>query len=346
MQNDSTPRRHHYLPQFYLRGFTDKGYNGKNGRLRVLDFSIAKCYTSSPKNMANIRDYYTLVDNEGQPNYRVETELLCRIDSEAARVIREIEKTKKRPGRNDWLSLCEFVASLQVRIPHFRQANYEVAQHIFDIFAESAVRSPEDFQPIAEKYEAHTGKPLEVSFEQATQAVSSGELEIQVPRNQNVLAMMALIPQIAEIAAEMTPHLLVATGLGRFITGDIPIHKYDNNQDRRGLGLMGIGWASSDIEISIPLTKNTCLVLDRNEEVPFCLPANDFCVANCNYFRMAACAQLLFADNGNFPFLGDPATVEWGEERAMEKFCGTKNRHAISILGGTINRRPPKTVRR
>ena len=29
MSKDSIPKRHHYLPKFYLRGFSDKGFGDK-----------------------------------------------------------------------------------------------------------------------------------------------------------------------------------------------------------------------------------------------------------------------------------------------------------------------------
>jgi hypothetical protein len=87
------PRIHHYLPKGYLRGFTNFGFRKKNGKIRVVDFEIGKCFTTAPKQVAAIRDYYTFVNQQGQADYRFETDFLSKLDGDAARIIQTIEQT-------------------------------------------------------------------------------------------------------------------------------------------------------------------------------------------------------------------------------------------------------------
>jgi hypothetical protein len=52
------PRKHHYLPQFYLAGFTKT--DARDGRLWVFDKRKLKQWATSPADAAAIRDYNTL----------------------------------------------------------------------------------------------------------------------------------------------------------------------------------------------------------------------------------------------------------------------------------------------
>ena len=55
----SIPRAHHYLPQFYLRGFS------REDRLWVYDRYKNEYRNQTPKNIAVERDYYTVTDENG-----------------------------------------------------------------------------------------------------------------------------------------------------------------------------------------------------------------------------------------------------------------------------------------
>ena len=51
------PKSHHYLSQFYLGGFTDNGT--KEGSLICLDLKTAKCFTTTPANVACRKHLFT-----------------------------------------------------------------------------------------------------------------------------------------------------------------------------------------------------------------------------------------------------------------------------------------------
>jgi uncharacterized protein DUF4238 len=60
MGKDSKPRRHHYIPQFYLRGFgADKGL------VRVVDLRAKKHFACSADNIAHVRDFYAFEKPDG-----------------------------------------------------------------------------------------------------------------------------------------------------------------------------------------------------------------------------------------------------------------------------------------
>lgn len=54
------PRKHHYLPCFYLAGFTIAGSDCD--RLYVFDQQQIKSWPSTPRNAAHERDFYAEID--------------------------------------------------------------------------------------------------------------------------------------------------------------------------------------------------------------------------------------------------------------------------------------------
>lgn len=56
IMTDSTPRWHHYLPAFYLTGFTAS--QRRDDSLLVLDMEQRKEWRSKPDKLAYIRNYY------------------------------------------------------------------------------------------------------------------------------------------------------------------------------------------------------------------------------------------------------------------------------------------------
>ena len=65
IRQEAEPRRHHYVPQCWLAGFTETGEN--DGRLWVTDFSRQQQWPTTPANAGHIRDFYRLADPAPDP---------------------------------------------------------------------------------------------------------------------------------------------------------------------------------------------------------------------------------------------------------------------------------------
>lgn len=341
----NAPRMQHYLPQGYLRGFAPQGHGNKTGKLRIIDLLERKCFSAGPQDVAKVRDYYVFINTQGEADYRIETELFNRVDNDAARIIRQIDQTQSIPKGGDWEALCAFIAFMQLRTPQFRQANQEVAQHAFDLMANDTFSSREAFEESKKRFEAQAGEVLTENYEAFKDDFRSGDYIVEPHRNEHIQFMLGLAPRIAEIAQRMTPYLLFTTGKGRFVTGDVPIHFWDTNEERRLSRLLGVGWMTKGVEVSIPLTSRCCLVLTWGG-YPDVLPATDFAVANCNYFRAAMTRQYVFGPHADVPLLLND-TIVWGEQRFIEHFAnGKETQPGIEITGGPIPRRRPHRARR
>jgi len=66
MGKESIPRKHHYIPRFYLRGFSDLGFGKEKGKVCVIDLRTKKHLTTTADNIALVGDYYAFENVEGQ----------------------------------------------------------------------------------------------------------------------------------------------------------------------------------------------------------------------------------------------------------------------------------------
>src|ERR1041384_1076630 len=105
----SNPKRHHYLPQFYLEGFT------RNGMLCVFDREKNEYRNQRPKDTAVIRHLYTWTDESGEKHYDLE-QMLSLVEGRAKLVIQAIEKGAN-PSPLQRCHLAWFLALLACRVP-------------------------------------------------------------------------------------------------------------------------------------------------------------------------------------------------------------------------------------
>lgn len=110
-------RHHHYVPQFYLAGFTATG--GDGGPLHVLDCEKRRIWKSTPKGTAHERDFYAVDLRLDNDRMAVEKKL-GECEGKWASVLREIHQNKSLPQGNALDDLLEFVSFMAVRVPRNR----------------------------------------------------------------------------------------------------------------------------------------------------------------------------------------------------------------------------------
>lgn len=109
---------HHFVPQFYLSGFTANGR--KNGKLWESDLGGGTQQQASPAAVAKRKGFYR-VKLEGEDPEAVENELQ-KIETAAAPIIKKIAATGCPPaGRDELHALLKFAGIQAVRIPKERR---------------------------------------------------------------------------------------------------------------------------------------------------------------------------------------------------------------------------------
>lgn len=111
--------RHHYLPKFYLRGFTLDG--GERDRLYEFDRERSKLIPSSPRKSAHIRRFYE-VDLGGarHPDF-VEDRFGDSVEPKCAAAVRDALAAEMVPCPAVAIELASLVALLAIRVPYARR---------------------------------------------------------------------------------------------------------------------------------------------------------------------------------------------------------------------------------
>jgi hypothetical protein len=119
----SVARKHHFIAQSFLRGFSDT-----EGRLHVYDLETGKERRVNPKEVAHQRDFYAVNIPGVRPDI-LETEF-SRVEGASVEVIRRIEMDKTLSTTDDFGQLLYFIALQAVRGPDHRRRMEEMTSDL------------------------------------------------------------------------------------------------------------------------------------------------------------------------------------------------------------------------
>jgi len=109
-------RKHHFIPEFFLAGFTQTGL--KDTLLCVFDKKEVRQLKLLPKNIAMSKGFYAI---KTTPHSKIKPDELERLigqfENEVAPIIREIGNTEKLPRGKEFILLLHFFALLAARTP-------------------------------------------------------------------------------------------------------------------------------------------------------------------------------------------------------------------------------------
>lgn len=120
-------KRQHYLPRFYLAGFT-----GADGCVAVYDREADQVRRQQPINTGLDGHLYTVVDDQGRKRYELE-DVLSKIESDAAQHLPKLVAGQPLSAAARG-TIAHFAGVMAVRTPDFissiRHANGELLKHV------------------------------------------------------------------------------------------------------------------------------------------------------------------------------------------------------------------------
>jgi hypothetical protein len=114
----SQPRKHHYVPKFYLAGFTDNQI--ADGDLHIVDTSRLKTWVAKPKEAAHQRDFHEVEIGPETDPMAVE-KILGQCEGKWSTVLRNVLEKLSLPNDDTFGDLMMFVAFMAVRVPRIRE---------------------------------------------------------------------------------------------------------------------------------------------------------------------------------------------------------------------------------
>jgi hypothetical protein len=111
-----TARRHHYVPQCYLKGFV---HDRENPKLFVIDGKERKSFVTAPANVAAERDFHT-IDIEGHPPDALEN-AFSGFETELDQALRRIVAARSIQDENDRAYLFNLIGMQATKHPQLRK---------------------------------------------------------------------------------------------------------------------------------------------------------------------------------------------------------------------------------
>ncbi|HUV66799.1 MAG TPA: DUF4238 domain-containing protein [Sedimentisphaerales bacterium] len=231
-------RKHHYLPQFYLRGFSN---NGKS--IFQIEKRGGRGYHCPIRDAAEIRDYHKLDYDGAKDPYAVENQL-AKVEGQLAEALTHVIEsgidTDVAHAR-----LVEFVSLMRLRVPAFKQ-------FVEKFFGQVVLSSGKILEHKGKLPPAPKG--LENIF--ARDGVSISIL------NWICLHFMfkqAFDQNTLKLLASMTPSILRVPEGTSLLTCDQPVALF--HPDANPTDPYGVGFAHRAIQVSIPLCRGALLLL-------------------------------------------------------------------------------------
>lgn len=244
-------KKHHYIPVFYLNGFTNL-----NGYLWVYDKDDKGLFESSPEGIAYENHYFSFMTPEGEKDSETVENFFMDLEGESSKVVRKI-LAGETLTEDERVTFAVFVSSMMVRVPNLRNnIRSSTADMIKNLTAFIAAHK-ENFTGMIERYKKETGQKIDIPVEELRQWAADPEnYTVEVDQQYATGMALSLMDRFVPIFFNMKWAFLKATGDFNFMTGDNPLHYTDPTHDFRSP--YGVGLFSRNIQVTLPLSKGIC----------------------------------------------------------------------------------------
>jgi hypothetical protein len=287
------PRAHHYVPIFYLKGFTsplprDQGYlwvYEKNKPIRK----------SKPINEAHERDLYSYEDNEGASQHLEAG--LSKIESTFAPFFQEIDRGYHDFQPDESEGLAVFMALLWVRGPVGRDFVNRISAETMKFATKEFAKDAERFKIEYEGYLEKAGTKTKLSADEMRAYILGDDWGVEQKNHGYTLKrMFEGLPFVISLLRGKAWEVLCTEDDQYFCTSDCPVVTI--LPERTGVVSVGAGFGMPGVEVFFPLTKGKCLVLrDRAKRSRELISGK--MVREINKFMMVGARRFIYASEKN-----------------------------------------------
>ncbi|MEN6372272.1 MAG: DUF4238 domain-containing protein [Armatimonadota bacterium] len=288
-------RRHHYLPQSYLRGFTADETKGSG--LYVFDLELRKAIGKrSLKSIAFEEDWHT-VDFPGMAPDICET-TLGRFEQQAIETIRKVTSNLTF-NYDDLSTLISFVSLIAVRVPRFRAGVIAELENLTGEPFESAASEPKNWDDIIKLLSSVDSG---WSQKHSDYFLSGGHKYIANPKNYHFFTTQIAQEAIYDLLEQRNWNLFVAEeGSGNFICSDNPVGLIHSPPR---LDFHQPWFGDKDTVVTFPLTRRVALV-GRFEDESFVMHVDRKWVATLNNQTILDAWRYLYGPQKDFYWTPD-----------------------------------------
>ncbi|MBM4064561.1 MAG: DUF4238 domain-containing protein [Planctomycetes bacterium] len=274
----------HYIPQFYLREFTDpETPNGHEPYVWIYEHESKNWKKKSPKNIASKPDFYSFVDQEGKRRNEIEKGLSI-IEGKTASIYRNKICTRQCLTLQEKATIAEFVTLMITRVPRFHNIIDSSTSEIVIRMMEMYKARPDAVKKFKEEYEKDIGKKLPDDFDESW--FDHSRYKINASKS---FILETMVTQIdAKIIFDMTWTFLHTSEKAWFITSDNPFSMRNPKSNSPWYGH------------SIPLSRQICLLATWNKGLRPHIDVPQLVVEELNHDRIAASDKFIISPQNDF----------------------------------------------
>jgi len=282
-------KKHHYIPRFYLKGFTLT----KKSSLIVFDKKDNSFYQSSISNIAMENNYYSFLQPNGEKDQESFEKFFNTIETKASEIIISVKKQKKLTEEEiDWFSI--FIALFRLRVPKWRRFTEEVILRIFEKFAREMVIDPERLKSIVDRFEENSGEIFDIPLDKLREMILDNKIKISINNHViSLLLMSKMLFTFASILAQMNWAFLETHSSFSLVTCDNPIFYNDPFRDNQSI--YGLGLTTKTIELTLPVTKNIALLMTWDNNKQGYYKINQETAKSINHRTIASADRFIYA---------------------------------------------------
>lgn len=248
----SEPKRHHYLPQFYLENFC------RDGLLWVYDRERNEYRQQTPLNTALQNQYYTALTPDGKQTVEIE-KFLSVIEGLAKPIITKVDN-KNPISLQEKETLAIFISFLKTRVPDYGKAVNEMFEKTMKKINLRMFSSEKQAAAIIKKYEEDTRQKIDLSPKSLIDFVQGERYDLEISKEWRLEMMMSLGSELIRFFLNMDWLFLEAPNRSSFITSDNPFVLVPP-KDYNPRGFYGVGMITKGAKKVIPLSSKTCLIM-------------------------------------------------------------------------------------
>jgi hypothetical protein len=305
-------RRHHFVPVFYLAGFTPSG--STDDRLSVLDLPTGKTWGARPSAIGFEKNLYAFDHPSADPN-TVEDILSDRVEGPMAQIMASLSDQSLPLGPEDYETLMRFLAMLAIRVPRIRRREREDTRRVEQFATEMMMQHPASFQGLVEQLEREGVRlPEGADLEAMRQEVLANPPPL-MDQNWHMETMLEIAEELVPVFGARSWSLLVAEEeAGDFICSDSPVAMMSTDPRRQR---MPMGFGCEDVIVTAPLSRRMAL-FGKFGGHSIMMKVDRPMVAFINQRTAVFAERHLYASNLDFPIaLRDGSVGAWSEYRAQ-----------------------------
>ena len=238
-------RKHHFVPQGYLAGFTD------DGKLTVFDLESQKTFRTTPKNVAAKRDF-NRIDVHGLPPDAVER-ALGDFEGKAISTIRWLQESEGSMTDDELSDIVTLMTLLVTRNPRRRHRMNAARRHAVRVIASMLTSDRRIYEShvARAKRDGFISKDAHVPFEKVEKFVREDQYAVEISTTENLQQEFRIsFNNIFDMLASRSWSLVIADAdAPDFVTCDHPVAVVFKDNGRNG----PIGYGLPGTEVSFPL---------------------------------------------------------------------------------------------